>query len=134
MTYRKGTPEYKVLTDYVREWANRIVLQLAKGTPDDYVLVMCVEKETGEPYGPRGMIRSLAAALGVIDSHKGLIPPNWGHTVQRSGSNGIPACQTGKNALTEHNYSSLDDCDYRQQDYAQDIFRQCDTKPSVRID
>jgi hypothetical protein len=81
MRYRKGSPGYKVLTDYVREWANKIVLQLAKATPSDYVLVECVDKETGQPYGPRGMIRSLAAALGVIDAWKGLKPPNWGHPI-----------------------------------------------------
>ena len=98
MTYKKGTPGYKVLTDHVREWANKIVLQLAKATPDDYVLVEAIHKETGEPYGPRGMVRSLAAALGVIDAYKGLIPPNWGHHILGSKSNGIPASQPVNNA------------------------------------
>jgi hypothetical protein len=90
--YKKGSPGYMVLTEYVRDWANKIVLQLEKATPSDYVLVMCVEKETGEPYGPRGMIRSLAAALGVIDSYKGMVPPNWGHVIPGSSvSNELPA-------------------------------------------
>jgi len=79
--YRKGSQSYEVLADYVRDWANKIVLQLAKATPEDYVLVQCIHKVTGEPYGPRGMIRSLAAALGVIDAYKGLVPPNWGHPI-----------------------------------------------------
>ena len=100
MTYRKGTPGYKLLTDYVRKWANKIVLQLAKATPDDYVLVECVNKETGRPHGPRGMIRSLAAALGVIDAYKGLIPPNWGH-VQKTKSKGIPGSQPTNNAQVD---------------------------------
>ena len=98
MTYRKGTPGYKVLTDHVRERANKIVLQLAKATPDDYVLVEAIHKETGEPYGPRGMVRSLAAALSVIDAYKGLIPPNWGHHILGPKSNGIPANQPVNNA------------------------------------
>lgn len=90
--YKKGSPGYIVLTEYVRDWANKIVLQLEKATPSDYVLVMCVEKETGEPYGPRGMIRSLAAALGVIDAYKGMVPPNWGHVIPGSpASNELPA-------------------------------------------
>ena len=79
--FEKGTRGYKALTSYVRGWANKIVLQLAKATPEDYVLVECIDKQTGGPYGPRGMIRSLAAALGVIDAWKGLKPPNWGHTL-----------------------------------------------------
>jgi len=82
--YRKGSQGYNVLTDYVHDWANKIVLQLAKATPEDYVLVQCVDKVTGKPYGPRGMVRSLAAALGVIDAYNGLVPPNWGHPVPHS--------------------------------------------------
>jgi hypothetical protein len=84
MRYKKDSPGYKVLTEYVRGWANKIVLQLAKATPPDYVLVECVDKVTGGPYGPRGMIRSLAAALGVIDAWKGIKPPNWGHVLGAS--------------------------------------------------
>jgi len=82
--YEKGSRDYKVLTGHVRKWANKIVLQLEKATPSDYVLVQCIDKVTGGPYGPRGMIRSLAAALGIIDAHKGLVPPNWGHPIQKS--------------------------------------------------
>ena len=83
--YRKSSKGYKVLTDYVHDWANKIVLQLAKATPEDYVLVQCVDKVTGKPYGPRGMVRSLAAALGVIDAYNGLAQPNWGHPIPHSG-------------------------------------------------
>ena len=89
--YRKGSQGYKVLTDHVHDWANKIVLQLAKATPEDYVLVQCVDKVTGKPYGPRGMIRSLAAALGVIDAYNGLVPPNWGHPVPHSDHEFPPA-------------------------------------------
>lgn len=77
--YKKGSKKYNALTKAVHNWANEIVLQLAKNTPDDYVLVECIEKNHGGPYGPRGMIRSLAAALGVYDAYNGLVPPNWGH-------------------------------------------------------
>ncbi|KAI9437564.1 Six-hairpin glycosidase-like protein, partial [Lactarius indigo] len=118
MTYKKGSPGYNVLTGYVREWANKIVLQLAKATPDDYVLTECVNKETGEPYGPRGMIRSLAAALGVIDAFKGLIPPNWGHPVQNS--NEIPAGQPVNKAQAEGYRPSPDV--YHHQSYEWDTF------------
>ncbi|KAI0287439.1 Six-hairpin glycosidase-like protein [Russula brevipes] len=69
--YKKGSKGYKELTDYARSWANKIVLQLVKATPQDHVLVECIDKETGGPYGPRGMIRSLAAALGVMDAYNG---------------------------------------------------------------
>ena len=93
MRYRKGSQGYKVLTDYVRNWANKIVLQLGKATPDDYVLVECIDKNTGGPYGPRGMIRSLAAALGVIDAHNGLVPPNWGHPIPGSNANEVPSAR-----------------------------------------
>ncbi|KAH9963444.1 Six-hairpin glycosidase-like protein [Lactifluus volemus] len=79
--YEKGTRGYKALITYTRYWANKIVMQLAKATPEDYVLVECIDKVTGGPYGPRGMIRSLAAALGVINAWIGLKPPNWGHTL-----------------------------------------------------
>jgi hypothetical protein len=87
--YKKGSATYKALTKAVHEWANKIVLQLAANTPKDYVLVECIEKEKGGPYGPRGMIRSLAAALGVYDAFNGLVPSNWGHPVpKRSGHDG----------------------------------------------
>ncbi len=119
MTYRRGSSGYKVLTGYVRKWANKIVLQLAKATPDDYVLVEYINKETGGPYGPRGMIRSLAAALCVIDAYKGLIPPNWGHPFQKS--NEIPAGQSTNNAQAEHYRPSPDV--YHQQSYDRDTFR-----------
>lgn len=65
-------------------WANKIVLQLTKNTPDDHVLVECIEKTHAGPYGPRGMIRSLAAALGVYDASNGLVPPNLGHPIAQS--------------------------------------------------
>ncbi|KAI9454335.1 Six-hairpin glycosidase-like protein [Lactarius psammicola] len=120
MTYRRGSPGYNVLTGYVREWANKIILQLAKATPDDYVLVECIDKETGGPYGPRGMIRSLAAALGVIDAYKGLIPPNWGHPVQKS--NEILDGQPVNNAQASGRYRPSPDV-YHQESYDQDSFR-----------
>jgi glucoamylase len=118
--HAKGSQKYKILTAYVREWANKIVLQLVKATPDDYVLLEAADKYTGLPYGPRGMIRSLAAALGVIDAHNGLIPPNWGHTVQKSESNEIPAVQPVNNAQAERYRPSPDV--YHQQSYGRDTF------------
>jgi len=92
--YKKGSKGYKELTDYARSWANKIVLQLVKATPQDHVLVECIDKETGGPYGPRGMIRSLAAALGVMDAYNGMAPPNWGHPIPSSkGENEVPCAQ-----------------------------------------
>lgn len=82
--YKKGSKTYKALTDAVHDWANKIVLQLAENTPKDYVLVECIDKEKGGPYGPRGMIRSLAAALGVYDAYNGIVPPNWGHPIPKT--------------------------------------------------
>ncbi|KAI0250155.1 Six-hairpin glycosidase-like protein [Lactifluus subvellereus] len=124
--YAKGSSGYKVLTDYARGWANKIVLQLAKSTPADYVLVECVNKETGEPYGPRGMIRSLAAALGVIDAWKGVKPPNWGHTIsgpQRScvSGNELPPVPRPRVAQTERYRQSPDV--YHQENFASETFR-----------
>jgi hypothetical protein len=81
--YKKGSITYNKLTTAVHEWANKIVLQLAENTPKDYVLVECIDKEHGGPYGPRGMIRSLAAALGVYDAYNGVVPPNWGHPIPK---------------------------------------------------
>jgi glucoamylase len=107
MRYRKGSPGYKVLTDYVRDWANKIILQLGKATPPDYVLVECIDKQTGGPYGPRGMIRSLAAALGVIDAYNGLVPPNWGHPIPGSkASNELPSLRPPRVAQTDRCHSS----------------------------
>lgn len=81
--YKKGSKTYNALTKAAHDWANKIVLQLAASTPSDYVLVECIDKEKGGPYGPRGMIRSLAAALGVYDAYNGLVPPNWGHPIAK---------------------------------------------------
>jgi glucoamylase len=81
--YKKGSKTYEKLTDAVHDWANKIVLQLAANTPEDYVLVECIDKEKGGPYGPRGMIRSLSAALSVYDAYNGIAPPNWGHPVPK---------------------------------------------------
>jgi len=60
------------------------------------------------------MIRSLAAALGVIDARKGLIPPNWGHTVLKSKSNGIPTGQPVNNAQADRNRRPSPDVYYQQ--------------------
>ncbi|KAH9983636.1 hypothetical protein BJV74DRAFT_797338 [Russula compacta] len=81
--HAKGTLGYKALTRHVQDWANDIVLQLAKAIPADYVLVHYVNRETGEPYGPRGMICGLSASLGVIDACRGLVPPKWGYPTPR---------------------------------------------------
>lgn len=109
MRYRKGSQGYKVLTEYVRNWANKIVLQLEKATPSDHVLVECIDKQTGGPYGPRGMIRSLAAALGVIDAYHGLVPPNWGHPIPGAkASNELPSAQPPRLAQADGCGSSPD--------------------------
>jgi glucoamylase len=112
--YKKGSATYKALTKAVREWANKIVLQLAANTPKDYVLVECIEKEKGGPCGPRGMIRSLAAALGVYDAFNGLVPPNWGHPIpKRSGHESADeVIESG--ADYDDGYHSVDPALYRE--------------------
>ena len=118
MRYRKGSQGYGVLTDYVRNWANKIVLQLGKATPSDYVLVECIDKNTGGPYGPRGMIRSLAAALGVLDAHNGLVPPNWGHPIPGAASNELPSAQPERVAPAKGCHSeSSPDFDFQRQSF-----------------
>lgn len=59
------------------------MLELTKVTPADYVLVKCINKQTGGLYGPCGMIMicSLVAALSIVDAWKGLEPPNKGHAL-----------------------------------------------------
>ncbi|KAI0060526.1 Six-hairpin glycosidase [Artomyces pyxidatus] len=76
-TYRKSGRTYKRLTTAIREWADAAIALLSKSTPDDYVLPMGLHKETGKPHGPRGMIRSLSAALAAYDARSGLTPPSW---------------------------------------------------------
>ncbi|KAH9166236.1 hypothetical protein EDB89DRAFT_2246288 [Lactarius sanguifluus] len=91
-----------------------------KATPDDYVLLECLHNEAGEPYGPRGMVRDLASALTVIDAYKGLIPPNWGHPVQKS--NEIPAGWPVNNAQAKR-YRPSPDVYHQHTSYDGDTFR-----------
>jgi hypothetical protein len=60
------------------------VLQLAANTLSDYMLVECIDNEKGDPYGPRGVIRSMAAALRVYDAYTGHVPPHWGHPIAKN--------------------------------------------------
>jgi hypothetical protein len=41
------------------------------------VLVEYIDKKGG----PRGMVCSLAAVLGVYDAYNGLVQPSWGHPI-----------------------------------------------------
>ncbi|KAI0245880.1 hypothetical protein BJV78DRAFT_1259280 [Lactifluus subvellereus] len=56
--------------------AERTFLFLANHTPRNYVLSMAVNRATGKPVGPRGIIHCLVAALRVGDAYNGLIPPS----------------------------------------------------------
>jgi glucoamylase len=123
MRYKKGSQGYKTLTDYVRDWANKIVLQLVKATPQDYVLVECIDKETGGPYGPRGMIRSLAAALGVMDAYKGLVPPNWGHPIPKSLESNEESPDAQPPMVDETEAYRMSPNVYQQPTYDPDTFR-----------
>jgi glucoamylase len=78
-TYYKGSRVYESLTYAITNWAERTLLFLADYTPDDYVLPMTFHGTTGEPAGPRGLIHSQTAVLGVYDAYNGLIPPSWAH-------------------------------------------------------
>ncbi|KAI0060523.1 Six-hairpin glycosidase [Artomyces pyxidatus] len=87
-TYSASESTYTHLTDAIREWADAVVVLLSKATPADYVLPMSIDKDTGEPFGPRGMIRSLAAASSAHDTRSGMIPPSWAsehNTTAKSG-------------------------------------------------
>ncbi|KAI0046328.1 glycoside hydrolase family 15 protein [Auriscalpium vulgare] len=75
--YAKSSGIYRRLTNAIREWADEVLVLLSKHTPDDFILTESIEKNVGGPYGPRGMIRSLAAAMSAADTHNGMIPPSW---------------------------------------------------------
>ena len=36
-----------------------------------------MNRTTGEPFGPRGVLHSLLSALTVNDAYNGLVPPSW---------------------------------------------------------
>jgi glucoamylase len=78
-TYRKGSQTYKILTDGITAWAKNTILLVSEHTPSDYVLPLSINGTSGEPYGPRGALRSLAAALTARDAYNGQIPPSWAH-------------------------------------------------------
>ncbi|KAI0044584.1 glycoside hydrolase family 15 protein [Auriscalpium vulgare] len=89
-TYAKNSKTYSQLTVAIRSYADEIIVITAKGTPADFVLPMSVHKVTGKPCGPRGMIRSLAAALGAVDTYMGMPPPSWSFPKRRlAGSDGL---------------------------------------------
>jgi hypothetical protein len=121
--YKKGSQGYDDLTNYVRGWANKVLLQLVKATPKDYLLVGCIHKVTGGPYGPRGMIRSFSAALGVMDAYKGLAPPNWGHPIPKSlDSDEVPPVVQPPRVDEAEGYRISPNV-YNQQNFNADTFR-----------
>ena len=78
-TYRRGSPTYEILTDAITTWADDTIRLVSKHTPSDYVLPLSINGTSGGPHGPRGAIRSLAAALTAQGAYNGLIPPSWAH-------------------------------------------------------
>lgn len=75
--YKKGSRGYNTLIKAARGWAEDIISLLAKATPRDYVLVELICKTDAKPAGPRGMIRSLTAALSAVDTRGGMVPRPW---------------------------------------------------------
>ncbi|VDB84180.1 unnamed protein product [Peniophora sp. CBMAI 1063] len=75
--HKKGHKGYETLIKAARYWAEDIMSLLASKTPKDYVLTEVVNKTTNEPGGPRGMIRSLTAALSAADTRGGMVPRPW---------------------------------------------------------
>jgi glucoamylase len=75
--YKKGSSTYESLTAGLHEWAENTILSLAKRTPADLIIPLVMDKETGEPTGPRGALRSQVAVLGAHNSYKGVVPPSW---------------------------------------------------------
>ena len=78
-TYRKGSEVYESLTYALTSWAERTLLFLGDHTPEDYVLPLAIDRTTGDPTGPRGVIHCQSAVLSVYDAYNGLIPPSWAH-------------------------------------------------------
>ena len=78
-TYPVGSATYESLTDAITTWAHDTILLVSKHTPGDYVLPLSINGTSGEPYGPRGALRSLVAALTARDAYNGLVPPSWAH-------------------------------------------------------
>ncbi|KAN0139655.1 glycoside hydrolase family 15 protein [Lactarius tabidus] len=78
-TYNRRHRKYQALTQAIRSWAENAILLVSKHTPDDYVLTWTMNRTTGEPFGPRGVVHSLLSALTVNDAYNGLIPPSWAH-------------------------------------------------------
>ncbi len=121
--YNKGSEKYTELTKAVREWSNKIVLQLAAHTPTDYVLPLCIHKEEGGPYGPRGAILSLSAALGAYDAYNGVIPPNWGHPIPNQSDDHEVSAETDEviddwNRHADYGYHGIDPTICAQQSLA----------------
>jgi len=77
--YRKGSATYESLTKGITTWADNTILLLSKHTPADYVLPLSINGTSGEPYGPRGALRNLVAALTARDTYHGLVAPSWVH-------------------------------------------------------
>ena len=81
--YKKGFKTYDALTKALHDWANKIVLQLAKNTvkPDNYVFVENIEKTHG------GQARCTRRTPRARQSDSGSChgdhtnPPNWGHPI-----------------------------------------------------
>jgi glucoamylase len=76
-TYRTGSATFDRLIDGIMTWAENTILLVSKHTPSDYVLPLSINGTSGEPYGPRGALRSLVAALTARDVYNGLIQPSW---------------------------------------------------------
>jgi glucoamylase len=77
-TYRKGGVTYNKLTSGLKKWTEKTILSLAERTPDDYVLPLVMNKDTGLPQSPPGgALRSQVAVLGLNNAYKGVLPPSW---------------------------------------------------------
>ena len=75
--YRMGSKTYDRLTYALKTWAENTLLSLAERTPEDLILPLIMNKNTGEPEPPRGALRSQVAVLGAYNSYNGVIPPSW---------------------------------------------------------
>ncbi|KAI0266993.1 Six-hairpin glycosidase-like protein [Gloeopeniophorella convolvens] len=82
-TYPKGSAAYARLTRAITEHAEMTLVLLARYTPADYVPLMWIDKDTGEPGGPRGVLRNTIAALDVDHAYGGFVPPSWANGGRR---------------------------------------------------
>ena len=71
-----------------------------------------MNRTTGVPFGPRGVLHSLLSALTVNDAYNGLIPPSWAQ-----GSYHVGQAQDWDDAATFEDEADEETCEAEDQYY-----------------